>query len=315
MSRPSASPLAAGFAALGRGRLILLFAVASALLGIAGASPLGPAMRDAFSGTLAGDHLVRNEPSLAPVDVLDLLRAKRIAIAGAAGATRWAAVLAILLQIFLAGGVVETLGRPEAERGLFWLAARRHLGHNFKCFLLFLAAAAVVLGIWAGASLGIGRALFRHAAPHTPAAAAWLAASVAVALLLFGVLTLLYDFARAARRSSPVAGALAGVRVARTRLRGRWARGLALLAFWAGLGAAGVAVLLAAAWYQSTPSGAAVAVNLTLVAGALVVRSATRVGCWGSMLALYDSAEFQPSAVGSQPSAVGSLPPAVGGQT
>ena len=83
--------LAAGFSALSRRRLILLLTGCSLVLGILSAAPLAPAMDDAFRDTLAGDHLIRNHPEFAPADVLDFLREKAAAVAGARQATAWAA--------------------------------------------------------------------------------------------------------------------------------------------------------------------------------------------------------------------------------
>jgi hypothetical protein len=83
--------------------------------------------------------------------------------------------------------------------------------------------------------------------------------------------------------------ALVAFRRAWRRLRGRWLRGLGLIAFWAAAGGVAWGLLIAAAWGQRTPSGGAVAVNLLLLLAALTARSAARVGAWGSILALFDA--------------------------
>lgn len=285
-----ASAVTAGFAALTRWRLVLLLTLSAAVLGGLAASVLGPSMRDAFSGTLAGDHLIRNHPEFAPSDALDFLREKAAAISGWGRATLWAGLLGVLLQIFFAGGIVETLGRAApVPRDGFWAASRRHFGHNLKCFVLFALAAGISLGLWLSLSGAILEKAFENAAPHT--GGRFVAGLVvwSVAALLFGVWTLLYDFARAARRAAPEIRALAAFRQARRRLRGSWLAGIALLFLWTVLGGAALAGLFAAAWGERTRSGPSVAVNLLLLLLLLAVRPAARVGAWGSVLSLFDS--------------------------
>lgn len=289
-------PLSSGIAALSRARLVLLLAGTTLVLGFLAAAPLGPALTDRIAGTLAGDQLARNDAELAPAVAFDFLREEEPAVYGAIQAARWAAVVGLLLQIFLAGGIVETLGRSPiptspATRGQFWSGASRHFGHNLKCFFLFFFAALVVVGGWIALAAGLGQAMFRQAPPHAAGKAAWFWIAVVGTIFLFGVLSLLYDFARAARRRFPGIGAAAAVREARRRLRGRWLRGLGLLAFWFVAGAVAVGLLFAAAWGQRTPTGGAVFVNLLLLAALVTARSAVRVGAWGSMLALFDAAE------------------------
>jgi len=278
--------------------------VSTLLLGSFAAAPLEPALRDQIAGRLAGDHLARNDAELAPADALDFLHDEWSAVRGSFRAARWAAVVGVLLQIFFVGGIVSTLGiRPRPSRVEFWAASRRDFAHNLKCFLIFLVASAIVVGLWAAIMVGAGHALFRKSPPHSTGAAVWLWISVVGALLLFGTLTLLYDFARAARRRYPAVGALAGFAQARRRLRGRWARGFGLLTFWLVAAFAGVAIPFAAAWGQRTPTASAVFVNLLLLLLAMAARSAVRVGAWGSMLALFDAAEPPPPPLApSQPS-------------
>jgi hypothetical protein len=289
--------LASGLVSLGRFRLVFLLAATTLTLGILSAAPLGPALKDQVAGTLAGDHFARNDANLAPAEVFDFFREESPAVQGAFAAARWAAVVGLLLQIFFAGGIIETLGRssrPPDSRGPFWAGARRHFGHNLKCFLIFLVAALIVVGGWVAAAVGAGRAMFRDAAPHTGGRGAWFWLSVLLALVLLGALTLLYDFARAARRRFPSIGAVEAFREARRRLRGRWLRGLGLLAFWLAAGLVAVGLLFAAAWGQPTPGGITVFVNLVLLAGVVAARSAVRVGAWGSILALFDASEPPP---------------------
>jgi hypothetical protein len=295
LGKPGA--LASGLSSLKRGRLILLLAGTTLALGVLAAAPLGPSLRERVAGTLAGDAFARNDADLAPALAFDFLREERPAVSGALSAARWGALVGLFLQIFFVGGIVETLGRSPGTvvaRGPFFFGARRHFGHNLKCFFVFLAASLVLVGGWLAVAVGAGQAMFEGAAPHSGGPAAWLWVTLLGALLLFGVLSLLYDFARAARRRYPSIGAVAGFREARRRLRGRWIRGLGLLGFWLVAGAVSVGALFALAWGQRTPTGAAVFVNLLLVAGVVTARSAVRVGAWGSMLALFDASEPPP---------------------
>ena len=260
-------------------------------------------MDDAFRDTLAGDHLIRNHPEFAPVDVLDFLREKAAAVAGARQAMVWAALLGVVLQIFFAGGIVETLGRNvfsiRETRAAFWAASRRHFAHNLKCFAVFALLLGIALSGWLAISGALGKKLFESAPPHTAGRMAWGVLSLAVAAWIVGALTLLYDFARAGRRTTPGIGAIAAFKSARRRLRGRFLRGLGLLLFWTVAAGAALALLFAAAWGQRTPSGGAVAVNLALLVLLLAVRPVARVAAWGSILALFDASE--PWGLGRRP--------------
>ncbi len=293
MNRPGA--LSAGFAALSRGRLILLLTSCAVVLGALSAAPLAPAMADAFQHTLAGDHLIRNHPDFAPIEALDFVREKSAAIAGARQSMVWAALLGVLLQIFFAGGIVETLGRDvfsvRESRAAFWAGSRRHFGHNLKCFALFALLAGIALGLWLGLTGFFSKTLFRGAPPHSGGRGVWAILVWAVALWILGSLTLLYDFARAARRWTAGIGAIAGFRKGWRQLRGLRLRGLGVLLFWSVAACAALVIVFSAAWAQRTPSGPAVAVNLALLLLLLAVRPAARVAAWGSVLALFDASE------------------------
>ena len=87
------SSLAAGFRTLSHGKLILLLALTAAVLGLLGALPITPAFRSVLGGTLAGDHFIRNHPTLAPMDYYDFRTQQEYAILGmrraAIGAGVW----------------------------------------------------------------------------------------------------------------------------------------------------------------------------------------------------------------------------------
>jgi len=283
--------LGAGFSALRRWRLVLLLTVTAAALGGAAASPMAPVMRNEISGRLAGDHLLRNDPAKAPVDVFDFSREKSAAFSGWRSATLWMAVAGLLFHAFYTGGIVETVGRAETSPADFWSASRRNFAHNAKCFALGAIVAAILLGVWLGSMGAAQKLLFESAPPHTGGRAAWTAATFLVAVLLFAAVALLTMLAKAARRGLPGIGALRGFRDARRRLRGRWLQGFGVLLFWTVAGAAALAVLFGAAWAQHTPSGPSVALNLVLLALSLAAIPAARVGAWGSLLALFDRAE------------------------
>jgi hypothetical protein len=68
-------------------------------------------------------------------------------------------------------------------------------------------------------------------------------------------------------------------------------RGLAVLLFWCLAGIMALAILFGAAWRQQTPTGAAVLVNLLVLALSLGAIPAAKVGAWGSLLQLYDRRE------------------------
>src|SRR6266542_3250059 len=64
--------LVAGLRSLGQGRLVLLLAATSIALALPAAFVLQPSLQQVFAETLAGDHILRNHPDFAPVDVLEL---------------------------------------------------------------------------------------------------------------------------------------------------------------------------------------------------------------------------------------------------
>ena len=285
MSGPDRGAAAAGFRALSHGKLIVLLALTTAALGVTGALPLQPALRAAVGGTLAGDHFLRNHPTFAPTDFFDLLREQAPAFRGARRSAAGIGLLGIFLQIFFAGGIVGVLGRGPFSFGQFFEPARRSFWHNVKCFFLFAIFAGVALGIWLGA-LG---ALIGKGMPSVPPDAAirtvllWV--EIAGALLLFGALALLYDFARAARRYASAIGAWRAYRFARRALSGSWAAALGLFLLWLLLGGIAGAALFGAVWSMKAVSRPAIALLFALQIAVFLVRSAARVAAWGSYIA------------------------------
>jgi hypothetical protein len=283
------SALAAGFAALGNGRLIALLALATALLGVTAAVPLWPALDTAFARTLAGDHILRNHPTFAPTDVLDFLREKGSAVAAARQASLWSGLVAVVLQMVFAGGIVAALGRPGSFGwNEFFGGCRRNLWHNAKCFLIFVVLLAVVPGIWLAAAFGASRKLFAQAPPWATSPFVFRLAADLLALFFFAVLSLLYDFARAARRKEPGIGAWRAYGLARRTLSGSWSRALGLFVFWLVAGGAAVLGLFCLEWGGTATSWAGIGVHTGLQAAVIAARSAVRVGTWGSLLALFD---------------------------
>jgi hypothetical protein len=280
------SPIAAGFAAISHHKLVLLLALTSALLGLTAAIPALPTLQEWVGGTLAGDIFIRNHPTQAPGLFFDLVMEKWPAFAGVRRTAGWMGAIGVVLQMFFAGGIVAVLGRGRFGFGQFLEPARRNFWHNVKCFFLFALMSFVVLGIWVGATFG-GRRLLQQAPPDAGSRTLLMSIFVAGAVLLFAALSLLYDFARAARRYAGV-GAFRGYRFARRALSGAWLRALGLWLFWAVVG--GVAVLLAfyLAWIIPAASPLAILVMLILQFGVLWLRSAVRVAAWGSYVEFLD---------------------------
>ena len=285
--------LAAGFAALrGGGSLVLLLTGLTVVLAVLSAAPLGPALRQAFAGTLAGDHILKNHPSFAPTDFFDFRREKAPALAGAAAAERWAAFIALLQQILLAGGIVAVLNRgvPVALPD-FVAGVRRNAWHNIKCFLIFLLLAVPILGVWFGVTRAISRKIFEGAAPGSASATIFKVATVVVALLLYAVFSLLQDFARATRRDGAAIGAWRAYGRARRILSGRWTRAFGLFLFWLLIGGALLLAGIALEWTAPAVSALAIGLHVVIQVAVLAVRSAVRVAAWGSYLHLYDGAQ------------------------
>jgi hypothetical protein len=285
--------LAAGFAALQGGRLlVLLLTVVTVLLAVLSAAPLVPALQQSFAGTLAGDHILKNHPSFAPTDVIDFLREKAPAVAGSGAAERWAALIGLLQQILFAGGIVAVLGRAvPISLPDFVAGVRRNAWHNVKCFLVFLLLAGAALGIWFGVTHALSSKLFEGSAPGSTSATLFKAAVAVGGLILYAVLSLLQDFARAARRDGSPIGAWRSYGRARRILSGRWMRAFGLFLFWLLFGGALLLSGIALEWSAPAVSALAIALHILIQVAVLAVRSAVRVAAWGSYLHLYDGAK------------------------
>jgi hypothetical protein len=280
--------LSAGFGALSNAELIALLTLTSVLLGVSAAVPLWPALHSAFVDRLAGDHVLTNHPTFAPTDVLDFLREKSPAVSGTLHAAHWSGLLSVFLQMLFAGGIVAALGRPGPFAwSEFFSGCRKNLWHNVKCFLLFAVLLAGI-ALLAGGAWWAGRKIYEDAPPWSDGWLRWRLSVAAVALLLFALSSLLYDFARAARRRDPGARALRAYASARRLLTGSFWRSLGVFAFWLVFGGALVLLLPGLEWWGNARSWPAIALHTILQLGVLAVRSAVRVGAWGSLLALYD---------------------------
>jgi hypothetical protein len=280
--------LAAGFRALSYGKLILLLAVTTLLLGLGAAAPLSSALWKDVGGTLAGDHFLRNHPTFAPTDFADFLREHAGAIRGARSAARNLTIFGVVLQMLFAGGIVVVLGRGPFSFGQFFEPARRNFWHNVKCFFLFAILLALVYGIVLGGSSAAAKELFENVPPDAASRTAWSWGLLSLVVLLWGVLSLPYDFARAARRYDPTIGALRAYGFARRALRGSWVRALVLFLFWLLLGAAAWLGFFALTWAMPAVSALAIAGLLLLQFGVICIRSAVRVAAWGSYLEFLD---------------------------
>ena len=168
-----------------------------------------------------------------------------------------------------------------------------------KCLGIFAVSAGIVLGTWyelLGVSvrtifdIGFGdegavtTKLFENVPPDAAIRSVGRWGSIVMGVLLFGALSLLYDFARAARRYSPTIGAWRGYRFAWRALSGSWVRALALFLFWLIAGGAVVLALFSAAWMIPAVSAPAVGVLFLIQFAVLWARSAVRVAAWGSYL-------------------------------
>jgi hypothetical protein len=285
---PRPSPVAAGFAAARHAKLVLLLALVTAALGVGTSLPLQPAFRDKLAGTLAGDHFIRNHPTFAPTDFFDFLKECGIAVDGSLRAMDALGLFGVLLQMLFVGGIVAVLGRGPFSFGQFFEPARRNFWHNVKCFFLFAILAAVVLGVWLGGAGWLRHKLLEDVPPDAAVRSltGWLL--FLVGLLLFAACSLLYDFARAARRYAPTIGAWRGFRFARRALAGSWGAALGLWLAWLVVGGAAVLVVVAITWAMPAVSVPAIALLVVLQFAAIAVRSAVRVAAWGSYLAFLD---------------------------
>jgi len=314
--RPAPSPVAAGLSALRHGKLILLLAVTTALLGAAAAVPLMPTFHETMTRTLAGDDFLRNHPTFAPEDFLDLLRENGAAIDGARHTAGVMGLVGVVLQMFFAGGIVVVLGRGPFGFGEFVGPARRNFWHNLKCFFLLAFAAAAALSAWLGGVGFLRHKLVEDSPPGAPlrSLTGWILALGALAL--WAVLSLLYDFARAARRHAPSIGAWRAFRFAGRALSGSWGAALGLWLLWLVLGGAALLTGFSVTWSLTAVSRPAIALLAALQFGVLWLRSAVRVAAWGSYLAFLEPrarralAEPEPDRAAAFPPADPAAPPA-----
>ncbi len=237
-----------------------------------------------MGGTLAGDHFIRNHPTFAPTDFFDLMREKDAAFAATHRTALNAGLVGLVLQMFLAGGIVVVLGRGPFGFGQLFEPARRNFWHNVKCLLLFALAAGLSLGAWLGGGFAARKHLLENAPPDAAVRRATFWILALGAILIFAALSLLYDFARAARRYSPAIGAWRAYGFARRALSGSWLRALGLWTFWLALGGAAVLGLFAVTWEMPAVSPPAIALLFVLQFGVLWLRSAARVAAWGSYI-------------------------------
>jgi hypothetical protein len=308
------SSIAAGFAATGRAKaLVLLLTVVTIVFSLLAAAPLFPSLRDSFAGTLAGDHVLKNDPFFAPTDVFDFLREKSAAVSGARSAANLAILIVIFQQILFAGGIVTVVGRATpATLPDFAAGVRRNAWHNVKCFLIFLIGAGAAIGAWFAADHAIYKKFFEPLPPGASSTFLFRVATVLGALLLYAVFSLLHDFARAARRSESSIGAWRAYGHARRTLAGRWPRVLGVFLFWFLFGGALLLLAVGVEWSAPAISALAIALHMLLQIAVLTIRPAIRIAAWGSYLALYDRAHpalAPPAAVVTPPPEALSPPP------
>jgi len=287
------SSIGAGFSALGRGKtLILLLTAVTVVLSLLATAPLAPSLWNSFAGTLAGDHILKNDPTFAPTDVFDFLREKSAAVAGARAAANWAVLIVILQQILFAGGIVTVLGKAApVTLPDFVAGVKRNSWHNLKCFLIFLLTGGVSLGLWFAATGGAQRKLFQNTAPGAPSAFAFRILMMVGALVLYAVFSVLHDFARAARRTEHTIGAFGAYGYARRMLAGRWLRALGIFLFWFLFGGVLLLVGIGIEWSAPAISVLAITLHILLQIAVLTIRPAIRIAAWGSYLAMYDRVE------------------------
>jgi hypothetical protein len=281
-------PIASGFEALRHRKLIALLTLTTVVLGVCAALPMFATLHDVMVRTLAGDHFLRNDPTKAPTDVFDFFIEKKDVIQGTHRAIGGMGVLGVVLQMFFAGGIVVVLGRGQFSFGQFFEPARRNFWHNVKCFFLFAIVAGGLLYLWIW-ELGDARTDWvSDFPPESGVRRLTLWILVLGALSIFAVLSLLYDFARAARRYAPRIGAWRAYRFAGRALSGSWAGALGLWLFWFVFGGAAVLVLVALTWGLRAKSVPGIVFLVVLQAAALAVRSVVRVAAWGSYVAFLD---------------------------
>jgi hypothetical protein len=282
MEKPR-NPIASGFAALAGWRTTLVLLASANLAALPVPMALRGSLSSAFGDTLAGAAIRGNAQPDAGLYWIDYLR-RYHPFSAASGAFWLAVALTLLFQIFLAGGIIETVGRERTPfLGEFFGACGRHFRHNLAAFLLFVLFVLLLPGVWLGLTGAAAHALFSSSPPHTPAAAIVAGVRYVVALLLFAALSMAYDFARAMPRFGPVRAWPAfrgGLAIARREPAGV----LGIFFFW--LIAAGLLQLgwSALEWRAAPASAGAIAVVFLAEQAGIWIRCAARVATWGSIV-------------------------------
>ncbi len=142
-----------------------------------------------------------------------------------------------------------------------------------KCLILFVLVAGALVGGWVAAALEAAERLLENAPPGSATRTLAGCVIAVIALLLFASLSLIYDFARAARRYAPDDRRLAldPLRTASSSVR-PWLRALALFLFWLIVGAIAVCAGVGAAWTMPAVSWPAIALLPVVELAALGLR-------------------------------------------
>lgn len=277
--------IAAGFRALSGWRMILILWVAATLCALPLVAPLDGGLHAAFGKTLAGKAVLHNTAPDAGLYWIDYFK-QETPWKAVSGGVFVAVTLTLLFQIFLAGGLVETVGREQSPfAAKFFGGCGRHFWHNLKCFVIFVIIAGIVEGIWLGVLGAIGKALFKNAAPHTLPHVIYHWLVLLVGLLFFALLSMAYDVARALRRFEATRGSWRAWGAGLKTVFRHPGTAFGIFFFWLIVGGILQFLLSGLEWHASPSVALTVFLVLLIQQIGVAIRGAARVATWGSIVA------------------------------
>ena len=212
-----------------------------------------------------------------------------------------AALVFVLLQLFLTGGVLRVLvdGRPRPVLARVVAESASLFRANLWAAARFLLSSTFWLGLLVGLPCTALGALAKNAPPHGGAATLLFWWALAGSLIVLFNTGLRFDLARIALARGDARNARGAYRVAKQRLAGRRTSGIRILVFWLALAAA-VQAVFTSVGLQMNPRTDAGVVNLFLFRQfGFYLLAMVRVGFWAALLVWEERRRPSYSVIGS----------------
>ena len=262
-------------------RMLLLLFFVSTIVALPLVGFLDAHYSDAFSNRVAAVDVLTNRQPAAGLYIAAFLDQERVGV-GLVPLLMFGVVMTFLTQLFLSGGIVVWNGRePRPFLSSFYQACGRNVKHNLKLTFAFLLQAFFVVGSWFAVSFGIAALLDEKQI----AGGASFVRMVGLigGLLLFGMLRMTTDFARATPR---VVEWMPAFDAWLSGWRWFWRNRVRTLALFLAQFLIGGSILLALnawEWSIDATSGSKVMLVFLIAQVAIVTRCAVRLASWGGI--------------------------------